>query len=48
MKRQSLTVKEAAVISDNVVLKGKVISNTSKANNGRKKERPTKSRREKK
>lgn len=46
-KQQTLTVKKAAVISDNVVIK-KTVSNTSKANYGRKKERPTKSRRKKK
>lgn len=48
MKRQTVTVKEAAILSNNSVLEGKIIKNTSKANYGRKKERPTKPRRKKK
>lgn len=48
MKPKMVTVKEAAVISDNLVFKGKIISDTTKADYGRKKERSSKSRRKKK
>jgi hypothetical protein len=45
MKKQSLTVKDSAVLSNNRVLKKKIVSDTSKANYGRKKEKPKRARR---
>lgn len=47
MKRQTITVQDAAVISDNILVKKKPVSNISKVKYGRQKERPTKSRRKK-
>ena len=48
MKKYQVKSNDLAVISDNLVFKGKIISDTAKVSYGRKKERSTKSRRKKK
>lgn len=48
MKKQSLTVKKAAVISNNVPVKGKIVGDTGKVTYGRKQKRSAKSGRKKK
>lgn len=48
MKKTNDMLKKAAVISDNLVIKGKITSNASKVTNGRKQKRSAKSGRKKK